>query len=167
MLKLILRDLIDESIPIYINDIEIKSQRYMPTWDLLQELIKRNPDTKFSFCMGTDLLTSYKTWEQGVRLAEEINFIILSRPSYTADRTLFPKTSQFIETAVEGSSTAIRTRIAKHVDYANKLNLGINGLTASSVIKYIKENCLYQICEGTSSKSNSSKKLIVNSINNL
>ena len=49
------------------------------------------------------------------------------------------------ETNFEGSSTVIRNRIFNYLENTNKINLGINGLTTNSVIKYIIENKLYKI----------------------
>lgn len=138
---------------------EVNSNKYWPTWYLLQELKKLNPNYKFTFCMGSDLLPSFRKWEQGERLAEEASFIILNRPNYISDKSLFPKISNFIEIAIEGSSTAIRTRISKQFENANKLNLGINGLTTKSVIIYIRENCLFQVCEIPKYQKNSNKSL--------
>ena len=93
--------------------------------------------------MGTDLLNSFRTWENGDKLAEEINFIILDRPGYQAEMNIYPKKYQKLDIALEASSTKIRNRIAEHIENINKLNLGINGLTTNSVINYIIDNGLY------------------------
>ena len=117
----------------------------MPTWDLINDLKSQHPSYQFTFCMGTDLLSSFRSWDSGDKLAEDIDFIILKRPKYDVTDDLFPKKYRFLETIIEGSSTKIRNRIAEQIETMNKFNLGINGLTTTSVIKYIIENNLYSV----------------------
>jgi nicotinic acid mononucleotide adenylyltransferase len=97
--------------------------------------------------MGSDLIPLYKEWEQGERLSEEVEFIIMSRSGYEYDVKDTPKNYRKLDTQVEGSSTKIRTRIQHQIEKHNKLNLGINGLTTTSVINYIRENHLYNKTE--------------------
>ncbi len=144
MLKLILNDILGKNVPVYINDIEIRNKRYYPTAELLQSLKDENPDKTFIFCMGTDLVSSFRNWENGEKLAEEQEFILLNRVGYTPDKSLFPVHYSIINGICEASSTRIRDRIKNKIDKKNKINLGINGLTTSSVIQYIKDNKLYQ-----------------------
>jgi nicotinate (nicotinamide) nucleotide adenylyltransferase len=117
----------------------------MYTWELLQSAKEEFPECDFLFCMGTDLLKSFRTWEYGERLAEEINFIILNRPEYEPEEKYFPKNYRFLEISIDVSSTKIRNRIASQIEKTNKLNLGISGLTTTSVINYIIENELYSV----------------------
>ena len=145
MVKLILNDIIDKEVPIKINDIEIKEGKYLPTWDLIEMLKIRYPNYNFFFIIGSDLLASLRTWDNGDRLANETTFIVLRRPGYDFDESLIPEKSTILETNFEGSSTVIRNRIFNYLENTNKINLGINGLTTNSVIKYIIENKLYKI----------------------
>jgi nicotinic acid mononucleotide adenylyltransferase len=95
--------------------------------------------------MGSDLVHSYKTWDNGDKLAKEINFIILSRPGYTIDESMLPDHNVILQTNFEGSSSQIRSRLNDHYERANRINLGINGLTTTRVIRYIIEKQLYLI----------------------
>jgi nicotinate-nucleotide adenylyltransferase len=117
----------------------------LPTYDLIKYLKEENPNSNFIFCMGTDLVKSFRTWENGEELAENQDFIILKRQGYEPDKELFPKTYRVVDTIIEGSSTKVRDRIKDQIEHKNKINLGINGLTTASVIKYIIDNALYQI----------------------
>lgn len=37
------------------------------------------PDLEFFFIMGSDLLTDAKNWDEGLRLVNEVNFLIFAR----------------------------------------------------------------------------------------
>jgi nicotinic acid mononucleotide adenylyltransferase len=127
-----------------VNDIEVKINKYLPTWDLITILQEKYPDYYFIFCMGTDLVESLRKWDNGDRLVNEVEFIIITRPEYNPDETCYPKNCQKLKIEIEGSSTKIRNRIREQIENKNKINLGITGLTTTSVIKYIIKEGLYQ-----------------------
>lgn len=141
MVELILKDIIDECVPIKVCDIEIRKGEYMPTYKMLSDLKEEHSDCDFVFCMGADLVNSLRSWENAEKLIDEFEFIVISRPNYQADPNLFPKSYRKMNTIIDGSSTKVRNRIKEHLE--NKLNLAINGLTTTSVIKYIKEHDIY------------------------
>jgi len=154
MMELILKDIIDVSVPIkvklkiyfvlyQISDIEIKNNKYLPTWNLLQLLHEQYPNYKFLFCLGTDLIDSLDEWDNSEQLKNEVNFLILQRPEYNPDSSNFPKNYRVLKTHTDGSSTKIRNRIQQQIETQNKINLGISGLTTISVINYIMQNHLY------------------------
>lgn len=147
MLHLIKDDLIAPNVPIFIDETEINRGEYIPTYYLLKELAESHKDKEFVFCIGTDLLGGLKNWDQGEKLVEEFEFIIISREDYpiVLDRpdVLYPKKYETLNTIISGSSTKIRNRIYSRIE--TKLNLAINGLTTNRVIKYIQENKLYSI----------------------
>lgn len=116
----------------------------MPTYELLSELAENFPDSSFIFCLGTDIVKGVRSWDNGEKLFNETNFIILNRPCYEIDVTNYPPNYRQLNVNFTGSSTEIRNRIAKHLENKNKLYLGINALTTTSVIKYILDNQLYQ-----------------------
>merc|ERR1712032_234098 len=134
MLKLILNDLIDSSIPIKISDYEIETKRYWPNYE-------------FHFCLGTDLINGVSKWTNGEKLKEEFNFIICNRLNYIPIESNYPKNFRVLEEFIDASSTRIRDRINENLfsNCNNKLNLGINGLTTQSVINYIIKHELYSI----------------------
>jgi nicotinic acid mononucleotide adenylyltransferase len=94
--------------------------------------------------MGDDLIEKFRKWDNGEELAENEEFIILRRTGYDPKKELYPRKYRTIETIIDGSSTKVRNRIKDQINSKNKINLGINGLTTTSVIKYILENKLYQ-----------------------
>merc|ERR1712151_1231151 len=65
MLKLILNDLVDSSIPIKINDYEIETKKYWNTYKLLEKFGEPNPNYEFHFCLGTDLINGLHKWNYG------------------------------------------------------------------------------------------------------
>jgi nicotinic acid mononucleotide adenylyltransferase len=95
--------------------------------------------------MGTDLVESFRKWDNGEYLAENQEFIIMTRVGFRPDKIFFPKHYRIVDTNLDGSSTKIRNRIREQIESKNKINLGINGLTTVSVINYILRNKLYQI----------------------
>ena len=79
MVRLAVQDFFPPSIPIKVDDIEVKNGASIPTYFLMKELEKRHPDMNFYFMMGSDLLSTLNLWDEGPKLLEEINFIIFQR----------------------------------------------------------------------------------------
>jgi nicotinate-nucleotide adenylyltransferase len=123
----------------------VSGGKYYPTVDLIKELKQTHPDVDFIFCMGTDLVEKFRSWEEGEYMAENQEFIIMSRVGYCPEEKFYPKKYRIVDTNLDGSSTKIRNRIREQIENRNKINLGINGLTTVSVINYILRNKLYQI----------------------
>jgi nicotinic acid mononucleotide adenylyltransferase len=111
----------------------------------LKEFEKIYPNFKFSFCLGTDLINGVSKWDYGEKLLEEFEFIICKRINYMPNEIIYPKKYKILEEFVDVSSTGIRDRINDNLLLNKKLNLGINGLTTQSVIKYIVKNNLYSL----------------------
>jgi len=145
MINLMLKDSLFKDVPIKVEDIEIKSNKYIPTYDLLKLLSEKHEDCTFHFCIGSDLLKGIRSWKPfGERLVEEYDFIVMNRPGYIVCEELLPTKSSFINTNFEGSSTIIRQRIKENKGKNGKKKyFGINGLTTVSVIDYINKNDLY------------------------
>jgi nicotinate-nucleotide adenylyltransferase len=117
----------------------------MYTIDVLTLLKEENPENEFLFCIGTDLLGGLKTWKKVDELLSNFEMIILNRPQYEVNKDLLPEKHRLLPTNIDASSTNIRNRIKNNrASESPKVNLGISGLTANSVIKYIKDNNLYQ-----------------------
>lgn len=111
---------------------------------MLVALKKDYPFYNFIFCIGTDLIKSIKNWEFGDQLLKEVNFIVIQRPEYNPDVSLYPRNYRKLDAIVDVSSTKVRNRIREQIESRNKIFLGISGLTTTSVIKYIIEHKLYQ-----------------------
>ena len=153
MINLLLKDSLFSDVPIKVEDIEIKANTYIPTYDLMKLLSALYKNYSFHFCIGSDLLKGIRSWKPyGDRLVEEFDFIVLNRPGYEVDESFLPRNCRYLNTKFEGSSTIIRQRIREYRDNLKKnengLNkrkkyFGINGLTTVSVIEYIIKNTLY------------------------
>ena len=151
MINLMIKDSLFTDVPIRVEDIEIKANKYIPTYDLMNLLKEKHQDCIFHFCIGADLLNGIRSWKPyGDKLVEEFDFIVMNRPGYTVEEDLYPPKSRFINTNFEGSSTTIRQRIKEFrsntingISNGRKKYFGINGLTTVSVIDYINKNDLY------------------------
>ena len=102
--------------------------------------------------MGSDLIENLHYWDDGERLIKQMKCIIFLRKGYPNDRLLehknFPKNEPLLvdeEDSLIGviSSTEIRKRVQKFVSDGRPF-YGIAGLVANSVLKFIKDNSLYQ-----------------------
>ena len=145
MIELIKEDLIYEDLPVYINKAEYENGKFMPTWDLLIKLSTEYPNYKFSFCLGSDLLSSLKSWEYGEQIIEKFEIIVLSRPGFEYKNIDFIDKCRILDTKYDNSSTIVRNRIEDVLNKQNKIHLGISGLTSRSVINYIYINNLYKV----------------------
>ena len=145
MLECIKNDLIYEDLPVYIDLTEYNNKKYMPTIQLFDKLSKDHPTYKFSFCLGSDLIKSLHRWEEGLRIINEFELIVLKRPGYDLSGVSYIDKCKILETNFDGSSTQIRNRIDDVIKTKSKIHLGIAGLTTRSVLKYIYENSLYLV----------------------
>jgi nicotinic acid mononucleotide adenylyltransferase len=111
----------------------------------LKEFQSQYPNYKFIFSLGTDLIDGISSWNNSTQLLEEFEFIICKRVNYNPSFEKYPQNNRILEGYVDASSTRIRNRIHRNLNQRKKLNLGINGMTTQSVIKYICGNNLYSI----------------------
>ncbi len=130
-----------------INTFEIDSQKYWPTYDLLKEFQSQYPTYKFIFSLGADLIDGISTWNSSTQLIQEFEFIICKRVNYNPSIENYPHNYRILEGYIDASSTRIRNRIHRNLNQRKKLNLGINGMTTQSVIKYICQNHLYSVSD--------------------
>merc|ERR1712032_1099099 len=144
MLNIILKDLIDPSVPIKICDFEVKSNKFWQSYEMLETLGAQYPENEFSFVVGTDVLDGIQNWEKGENLLEEYEFIICKRLKYDIDSQFYPKNYRILPGFVDASSTKVKNRISNHIQKGKKLDLGICGLTTKTVIDYILEKNLYK-----------------------
>jgi nicotinate-nucleotide adenylyltransferase len=79
MVRLAVQDFFPASLPVKVDDIEVKHGSSIPTYFLMKELEKIHPDMNFYFMIGSDLLSTLHIWDEGPKLLEEINFIIFQR----------------------------------------------------------------------------------------
>ena len=100
--------------------------------------------------MGSDLIKSLHTWDEGERMISEMPMIIFRRKGYNIDNLFahdnFPRNDPIVvdeERSLIGviSSTEIRRRVCENV---NIPYFGIAGLVTPKVITYLAENGLYR-----------------------
>jgi nicotinic acid mononucleotide adenylyltransferase len=95
--------------------------------------------------MGSDLVASFRSWSNGEKLDDEVNFIVVNRYGYDLADKVLPKHNKVLYANFDGSSTLLRKRIcSQQSEKRSKMGLAINGLTTNSVIRYITEKGLYQ-----------------------
>lgn len=83
------------------------------TADLLQNLMKENPHTRYVFIIGSDNLQGLNKWHNYKWLMKNVYFLLLPRPGYQIDMNLITelKISIIPIELSDISSTAIRERI--------------------------------------------------------
>ncbi|NWF99071.1 MAG: nicotinate (nicotinamide) nucleotide adenylyltransferase [Nitrospirae bacterium] len=78
-----------------LSDIEYKIPGKSYTVRTVNALKKENPDTEFSFILGTDAFLDIKNWWHSEELINLIDFVILLRPGFGIS---FLKNSPFLDT---------------------------------------------------------------------
>jgi len=114
MTNLLIDDFFPKDFPVKVNDIEIKNGKTIPTYDLMKQLIQdpENKECDFFFIVGSELLETMRSWDNGKELANEVKFIIFIRQGYVLTEVFLPKSYIIVHTTfVASSSTDIRNRI--------------------------------------------------------
>ncbi len=79
MVKTAVADFFPRQMPVKVNDIEIKNGSLIPTYFLMKRLEKEYPDITFYFILGSDLIPTLYGWDAGLKLIDEVNFIVFQR----------------------------------------------------------------------------------------
>mmetsp|Transcript_15630 Transcript_15630/g.45696 ORF Transcript_15630/g.45696 Transcript_15630/m.45696 type:complete len:231 (-) Transcript_15630:57-749(-) len=147
------------SFPVKVSDIELKEEKALPTWNLLQKLKKERTDIVPLFVIGSDLVPTLKSWDEGERLWAEENFIIIDRPGYELnDAAQYPPNSTKLEppgkaftlASQELSSSEIRKRLAMQFGERERDALRgrnypmVEGLVPAPVLAHIIRYRLYE-----------------------
>ena len=132
------------------SDIEIKNGTTIPTYFLMKQLKEQyGHESEFHFIIGSDLIPTLRSWHEGPKLLEEVNFIIYNRVGYPLDLTspeipihnLYKPDSKNIFGEI--SSTEVRNRIVDLRHRECRDYFDISGLVTKNVISYIRDNSLY------------------------
>lgn len=151
-------------LPVRVSDIEVHEEEALATYDLLQALRKKYPDTDFSFVIGTDWLqpgTDLRLWTSkcpetgkqivtGDKLVSEFDFLVIRRPGYDVeDVTAYGPRMKELQMPsgihlMEGnlSSTEVRKRTDVSYRVKNSSQL-IEGLVTPACFAYITKSRLY------------------------
>ena len=113
--------------PIKVCDYDTRRDVFMATYDMRLMFMEHHPDIDFSFVIGTDLVSTIKSWtsplvdDAGQRLWDECEFLVVQRPGYAVTEEL-PPNFKFVEPPAgddmhivsdELSSTEVRNRLQK------------------------------------------------------
>ena len=141
MLKIIC----DKNDSFEVSDIEIKSDKWMRTFETLNIIKNQYPDYEIRLIIGTDNLKELYWWYEIEKLLEEYKVIVLARDednidSIISDSELLSKyKNRFIKTKMP-----IRTNLSStYVRNLIKNNKQIKYLLPDEVIDYIQNNNLY------------------------
>lgn len=131
-----------------LNDIEFKRSGKSYSYLTIKDIIEQNPDLKGkpNFIIGADAFKLIDTWYEAQKLAELVNFVILSRPHNPELDKIISKVEiknfdyEIVECAMmDLSSTFIRKRLRE--------DRTIRYLVTEPVEKYILSNNLYRANE--------------------
>ncbi len=153
MVQIAASDFFPTKLPIRVDDTEVRNGPSIPTYFLMKQLEKEHPEDTFYFILGSDILPTLYTWDEGQKLIDDINYIIVQREHYEVDlRTReFPVPKKYIAMVKENvlggvSSTELRRRIRDartDGDPRAAACCNIAGLTTKGVINYIVKHGLY------------------------
>ncbi|AIY05218.1 nicotinate-nucleotide adenylyltransferase [Planococcus sp. PAMC 21323] len=116
-----------------VEDFEIKNGGVSYSFDTLTKLIEQEPDVKFYFIIGGDMIEGLSTWHRIDELVKLIGFIGVNRPGYNTE-TPYP-VMMISSPEVLLSSTMLRERAAE--------NRSLLYLVPDKVEAYIRKERLY------------------------
>ncbi|MFX3674449.1 MAG: nicotinate-nucleotide adenylyltransferase [Paenisporosarcina sp.] len=117
-----------------VETIELNRGGISYTYDTMYELQKREPETKFSFLIGGDMIAYLEKWHRIDELIKLVQMIGVKRPGYEL-KTKYPVT--LIEAPqIDLSSTMLRKRISENKD--------VSLLIPHAVHDYIRQEHLYE-----------------------
>ncbi len=112
-------------------DVE-NNKEYLGTYDLLKKLQKE--DKEIYFILGADNLINLNKWINAKKLIEEFKFIVLTRDDIILDFSNFDYPNNFEVVKIELDISSSEFRDNKNTNIID-----------NDVLKYIKENNLYEV----------------------
>ena len=132
MLKLMIQD-IDS--PIEVDEWEINQSGSNYTFETIQYLIKKYPDSNFSMVMGADQLIKFHRWKNYEGIMSSVQILGFNRDSCDFTPPDEMNLTWLKDFKVDISSSIIREKIAKGDSLENDLSFSIQ--------RYIQNNKLY------------------------
>ena len=123
---------------IEILDIEIELPKPSFTYQTVEYLVRKNQNTSFLYCMGSDSLTNLHKWKHPKLILNYVDLLVAKRPGFeitSIDQTFLDKTTLIDHHPLDISSTNIKMSL--------KSNKSIKGLVHTDVENYIKTHHLY------------------------
>lgn len=130
MLKLATKD--NPNLSLDLSEIARGGKSY--TFDTIQSMIEKNPDTLYYFVIGGDMVEYLPTWYRIDELVEMVQFVGVNRPGYLKE-TPYPIIWVDVP-LMSTSSTTIRQKI--------KQGCSVKYFLPDLVIDYIMKEGLYQ-----------------------
>jgi nicotinate-nucleotide adenylyltransferase len=118
-----------------IDSIELNRKGPSYTIDTVTDLLEQEPETKFYFIIGGDMIDYLPLWHRIDELVQCITFVGIPRPSYNGVTKYSVQMLEIDEMDI--SSSAIRHKI--------KAGIAVDEFMPKSVLDFIKENGLYGI----------------------
>lgn len=118
---------------------------YTPTYLLHQKYQAQFPDAQIWYAVGGDIIIGggkkqseiHRVWHQGEKVWQELNFFIIFRPGYNIHPEDMPPFSELLVIEdIVGTGSMIRHFISE--------GKPVNNLVLPEVLKYIKQNRLYE-----------------------
>ncbi|MGM9928600.1 MAG: nicotinate-nucleotide adenylyltransferase [Bacillus sp. (in: firmicutes)] len=130
MLKLTIQD--QPKFKMELRELENPGASY--TYNTMKDIVEEEPDTKFYFIIGADMIEYLPKWHRIDELVELVQFVGVERPPYKTT-TKYPLIMVDVPN-IYLSSSIIRRKVGK--------GASIKYLVAPAVEKYIEENSLYE-----------------------
>lgn len=156
MCEIAVNTCLSPAFPVKVIDQEVKKDRPSPTYETLSALREAHADCDFAFVVGTDWLrpgTDLRKWDNGEKLIEEFDFLVLRRPGYEVeDLESFGPRFKYLQLAngynyLESnvSSTEVRKRAKTSWAQDSRSNLfDLDGIVAPGVLAFIMRHGLYK-----------------------
>lgn len=171
MVQLAVNTAFSPDLPVKVSDVEVLEKEALATYDTLCALRENDPDSDFSFVIGSDWLQAgadLRQWtskdpvtgEQivtGHKLVKEFDFLVIPRPGYDVeDLSVFGDRMRWLVmpegvNMLEGNLSS--TEIRKRTDASYQAQKGvqyIEGMVTPAVLSYICRSGLYLKSSGDS-----------------
>jgi nicotinate-nucleotide adenylyltransferase len=129
-----------------ISDIELKNTGYSYTIDTIRQLLRKDPDVKYYFICGADIIFHLQRWKEFEELLKSMSFAAAYRKGYDKEK-LYGEIEKlnkmycadiiaFKAPLIDISSTLIRNRI--------KQNYSVKYMLNDDVYDYIQKKGFYK-----------------------
>lgn len=115
---------------------DLDNRVYTPTYLLQERYQEQYPDYRIWHAVGSELIPDIHTWDEGEKIWNELNFVVMYRPGWDFKKSYMPPSSYLLVLDdIFGSGSKVRDYLAK--------DKPIDDLVTPSVCDYIKKNRLY------------------------
>lgn len=131
---------------IKVSDVEFTMSKPSYTIRTIKKLESLHPDKKFSLLMGEDNLMFFDCWKQWQDIVERCEIVVYPRGDYSSVVIQDKIRELRLESEIKASRFHYLSD-APHIDISSTMIRAAidmaDGMTAQSVVNYIKENGLY------------------------